>query len=396
MEKNTLEELETKDIIEIESTKGDSEFLPISNTDKNEPVIDSANVESSSPLDINSIVENESEEMKELFDQLKKSDFNAHKVMVDNMEKIFKNTYLSFCESNIDRIKFFISEGDSPSHISSEYNIKINGIDYHWNEDLFFKFESYKSSKLGDVELYLLDYREIHERVHKMDNSLFDDIKHSHKDFTYEDAKNSFNKSLEDIAERLKDIVYKEYTHNKSKYADIEAVDYFLDAEKSLLLINLLKEYNESNIDYSKLYSSTRMIRESIVKKINKDMKKSGHKLSDNDKDSIIDMIRITTELLRFSYYVKVKEIHNMEKIASILQSDDSNKMKHFKAYTENTIYKVLYKSLADRDGRYYISPYILSLYEEGNIEDMYIFKKFLDILEIAYQNNKTTANDEL
>ena len=321
------------------------------------------------------------EESKKIYDEFIKSGLNANEVMANQMERIFASAYKTFCEANMERIKFFIESGKRPDNISKEYDIELNNTIYHWKEDLFFKSEEFKSTKLGTVPLYILDYARIHEEVFKMDDSLFDDLKESYEKekgtkVSYRVLKENFNANLEDIAEKISSTVSNQYLEKKINYADIDAVDKIFSKEM------LEKSKTSSKSSARDLSTSLRSNKEKLIKKIKKDLSKSKNRITKNDEQVITVMGEQIGELFGFAVLRNVYDNISLEILVSrITQLEPKNKdVQKLFIYTKLLVYKMLCNSLVTAKDRIILPSLVTQFYNETDIEKSYIFSKLIDL----------------
>lgn len=321
------------------------------------------------------------EESKKIYDEFIKSGLNANEVMANQMERIFASAYKTFCEANMERIKFFIESGKRPENISKEYDIELNNTIYHWKEDLFFKSEEFKSTKLGTVPLYILDYARIHEEVLKMDDLLFDDLKEAYEkengtEVSYKVLKENFNSSLEEIAEKISNSVSNHYLEKKINYADIDAVDKIFNKEM------LDKSKTSSKSSARDLSTSLRSNKEKLIKKIKKDLSKSKNRVSKNDEQVITVMGEQIGELFGFAVLRNVYDDISLEILVSrITQLEPKNKdIQKLFIYTKLLAYKMLCNSLVTARDRIILPALVTQFYNETDIEKSYIFSKLIDL----------------
>lgn len=321
------------------------------------------------------------EESKELYNQLINSGMNASQVMSNQMERIFNSAYKTFCEANMERLKFFIESGDKPEIIDDEYNIELNGINYHWKKDLFFKSEEFHSTQLGTVKLYLLDYSKIHEEVLKMEDSLFDDLKLSYekehnKDISYKELKLNFNKDLEDIAEKIGSTVSNKYIDKKINYADLDAVDKIFNID------SLNKSKTDSSTSLKDLSTSLGANKNKLIKKITKDLTRNKKRPSKEDKEVITVMGEQIGELFGFAVLRNLYDDVSLDIIVSkITQLEPSNKdIQKLFVYTKLLVYKMFCNSLYSLQDRIILPALIGQFYKETDIEKSYIFNKLIDL----------------
>ena len=322
------------------------------------------------------------EESKELYEQLVSSGMNPNVVMANQMERIFKSAYTTFCNSNKERIKFFIEATDRPEYISSEYDIEIDNVKYHWKEDLFYKSDEFNSTELGNVPLYILNYEKIHLEVQKMDNSLFDDLKEAYekennKVITYEELKNRFNIDLEDIAERIRNTVTNSFLEKKINYADKDAVDKIFNEE------NFNKSKVSLNMSIKDMRISLNSYRNKLIKKITKDLVKNKRKVTDNDKEVITVMTSQMAELFAFAILRSIYDTVSLENIVNkVKEIEDKENIKKLFLFTNLITYKMMYHALFTVANRVILPALVTRFYKEEDIEKSYIFTKLLDLGE--------------
>ena len=322
------------------------------------------------------------EESKELYEQLVSSGMNPNVVMANQMERIFKSAYTTFCNSNKERIKFFIEATDRPEYISSEYDIEIDNVKYHWKEDLFYKSDEFNSTELGNVPLYILNYEKIHLEVQKMDNSLFDELKESYekengKTITYEELKNRFNIDLEDIAERIRNTVTNAFLEKKINYADKDAVDKIFNEE------NFNKSKVSLHMSIKDMRISLNSYRNKLIKKITKDLVKNKRKVTDNDKEVITVMTSQMAELFAFAILRSIYDTVSLENIVNkVKEIEDKENIKKLFLFTNLITYKMMYHALFTVANRVILPALVTRFYKEEDIEKSYIFTKLLDLGE--------------
>lgn len=364
------EKVEKSDTIEKDDTKEVKEEEPVSK--------------------IKSIEEffSDDPEFLEGYKKLEKVGFSSAAFMGNAYESIFKEAYELFVKNNIPRIKNFITSKDKGElNLPAKFDIQVEGTTYRFKDELFVKVDSYKSSEKGNVDLYLLDFKEIQDEVNKLPETLFDDIKESLKEkneeFDLEKERVRFNLNLEDIAVKLNEEVRRNYIDEKMNFGDIDAIDSIFNEDHFKLVKDRMGDINSYKINTLNL--STKNIESKIIKKISKDIIKLGEKSTKQDAYVIATMVSQISEFWSLLLYYRKEKYEDLNLAIGYIKEHEKDKdIKLFMAYNRNFMYKLFYEAFKLRSSRIVIPALVKAFYSYEDITKSYLFDKlYNEILKL-------------
>lgn len=319
-------------------------------------------------------------EFLEGYKKLEKVGFSSAAFMGNAYESIFKEAYELFVKNNIPRIKNFITSKDKGElNLPTKFDIQVEGTTYRFKDELFVKVDSYKSSKKGTVDLYLLDFKEIQDEVNKLPENLFDDIKESLKEkneeFDLEKERVRFNLNLEDIAVKLNEEVRRNYIDEKMNFGDIDAIDSIFNEDHFKLVKERMGDINSYKINTLNL--STKNIESKIIKKISKDIIKLGEKSTKQDAYVIATMVSQISEFWSLLLYYRKEKYEDLNLAIGYIKEHEKDKdIKLFMAYNRNFMYKLFYEAFKIRISRIVIPALVKAFYTYEDITKSYLFDK--------------------
>lgn len=319
-------------------------------------------------------------EFLEGYKKLEKVGFSSAAFMGNAYESIFKEAYELFVKNNIPRIKNFITSKDKGElNLPAKFDIQVEGTTYRFKDELFVKVDSYKSSEKGNVDLYLLDFKEIQDEVNKLPENLFDDIKESLKEkneeFDLEKERLRFNLNLEDIAVKLNEEVRRNYIDEKMNFGDIDAIDSIFNEDHFKLVKGRMGDINSYKINALNL--STKNIESKIIKKISKDIIKLGEKSTKQDAYVIATMVSQISEFWSLLLYYRKEKYEDLNlAIGYIKEHEKDEDIKLFMAYNRNFMYKLFYEAFKLRISRIVIPALVKAFYSYEDITKSYLFDK--------------------
>lgn len=338
-------------------------------------------------------------EFLEGYKKLEKVGFSSAAFMSNAYESIFKEAYDLFINNNIPRIKNFITSKDKGElNLPEKFDIVVEGTTYRFKDELFVKADSYKSSEKGNVDLYLLDFKELQNEVNKLPENLFDDIKESlekeNKEFDLEKERTRFNLNLEDIAVKLNEEVRRNYIDEKMNFADIDAIDSIFNEDHFKLVNDRMGDINSYKINTLNL--STKNIESKIIKKISKDIIKLGEKSTKQDAYVIATMVSQISEFWSLLLYYRKERYEDLNLAIGYIKEHEKDKdIKLFMAYNRNFMYKLFYEAFKLRISRIVIPALVKAFYSYEDITKSYLFDKLYNEVLKLYPITKDEIKEK-
>lgn len=343
----------------------------------------------------------DNKELLEGYKKLEEVNFDSRRFLGNAYESIFKEAYEKFINSNIDRIKYFITSDSHTKPISEKFDVQLEDTVYRFKDELFSKIDSYRSTEKGEVELWLMDYKILQEKVKELPNNIFDDIKkeveESNGTFDLEKEKLRFNVNLEEIIEKINQEVRNDYVNNKIHYADIPAVDSIFDEKHFKLISDRSK--NDKNMKINNIALSTNNVRNKIIKKISKDVIRLGEKSSKDDEEVISTLLYQISELWSILLLYRRDNFPDLDSAIKYIKEKESEKDKElelFMAKNRNFMYKLFYEAFKERESRIVIPALVKAFYSAEDITKTYLFDKLMnEVLKIYPVSEEEVSKGE-
>lgn len=342
------------------------------------------------------------EEEKKTFEELKKVGFDSQKFLANAYKNIFKEALRFFVDNNIPRIKYFVTSLKDDEKADDVFTIEIDGAKYKLNDNLFGKTEEYNSTEKGLQELYLIDFKELKKEVDKLPKEAFDDLKQLYKDmdkelnmqktFELEEERAKFHSDFEEILYKLNEEKKRSYINEKVRYADKDSIDKIFEKENFIKIRNGISK----TAGIKDFNTSTRSIKTSLVKKINKDIIKLGSKPSNNDGEVITAMISQISELWFLYLLYRKNNLKDLISAVTYLKENENDKeLRLDRAKENNFIHKLFYSAFKSHDGRILLPAIVKNFYSSEDIEKSYLAGILLDLAFVIYPKEEKDVQKE-
>ena len=342
------------------------------------------------------------EEERKTFEELKEVGFDSNKFLARAYNNIFKEALRIFVTNNVPRIKYFVTSLQDGEKADDVFTIEIDGAKYKLNDNLFGKTEEYNSSEKGLQELYLIDFKELKKEIDKLPSKAFDDLKELYEEvdkeigikkvFNLERERVRFHANFEEILYKLNEEKKRNYINDKVRYADKDATDKIFNKENFIKVRNKISKV-ASLRDFN---TSTRSIKTSLIKKINKYIIKLGSNPSSNDEEVITTMISQISELWFLYLLYRENNLKDLISAVSYLKEKENDKeLRLARAKENNFIHKLFYSAFKTHDGRILIPAMVNTFYNSEDIEKSYLASVLLDLAYEIYPKKEDDVQKE-
>lgn len=247
------------------------------------------------------------EEKMKAYELLKANDYNIEKTFFQMRDSAFNHAYEAFINGHLPRLERFITSDESIPNKNPKYDIMHDGVTYHWRPEYLVpvdKFESYS----GEVqELVALDLQAIVDVCNSLEDSVFQEGVDALKALrereiasgvaedrltnipTIEQERNSFMSVLYHIIDKSEALVRQEFHREKMTKADKTLLEKLFDDK---FMEELRKTCGLLEKAPTEVSSSCNYFLNKVIKKIAKDYKNHGMKISSDDKKAISGTIK--------------------------------------------------------------------------------------------------------
>lgn len=247
------------------------------------------------------------EEKMKAYELLKANDYNIEKTFFQMRDSAFNHAYEAFINGHLPRLERFITSDESIPNKNPKYDIMHDGVTYHWRPEYLVpvdKFESYS----GEVqELVALDLQAIVDVCNSLEDSVFQEGVDALKALrereiasgvaedrltnipTIEQERNSFMSVLYHIIDKSEALVRQEFHREKMTKADKTLLEKLFDDK---FMEELRKTCGLLEKAPTEVSSSCNYFLNKVIKKIAKDYKNHGMKISSDDKKAINGTIK--------------------------------------------------------------------------------------------------------
>ncbi len=247
------------------------------------------------------------EEKMKAYELLKANDYNIEKTFFQMRDSAFNHAYEAFINGHLPRLERFITSDESIPNKNPKYDIMHDGVTYHWRPEYLVpvdKFESYS----GEVqELVALDLQAIVDVCNSLEDSVFQEGVDALKALrereiasgvaedrltnipTIEQERNSFMSVLYHIIDKSEALVRQEFHREKMTKADKTLLEKLFDDK---FMEELRKTCGLLEKAPTEVSSGCNYFLNKVIKKIAKDYKNHGMKISSDDKKVINGTIK--------------------------------------------------------------------------------------------------------
>lgn len=356
------------------------------------------------------------EEKMKAYELLKANDYNIEKTFFQMRDSAFNHAYEAFINGHLPRLERFITSDESIPNKNPKYDIMHDGVTYHWRPEYLVpvdKFESYS----GEVqELVALDLQAIVDVCNSLEDSVFQEGVDALKALrereiasgvaedrltnipTIEQERNSFMSVLYHIIDKSEALVRQEFHREKMTKADKTLLEKLFDDK---FMEELRKTCGLLEKAPTEVSSSCNYFLNKVIKKIAKDYKNHGMKISSDDKKAINGTIKGLADFGLAVFVFKLLQaqgetnldLQKATELVSILGVDAKKS-----GLLSNIFYRPVAISVSnfcnDVTNRSMLGLLSSTLYPNGQVRfDTGVVKRYMEIFTDVFNNLENEEN---
>lgn len=356
------------------------------------------------------------EEKMKAYELLKANDYNVEKTFFQMRDSAFNHAYEAFINGHLPRLERFITSDESIPNKNPKYDIMHDGVTYHWRPEYLVpvdKFESYS----GEVqELVALDLQAIVDVCNSLEDSVFQEGVDALKALrereiasgvaedrltnipTIEQERNSFMSVLYHIIDKSEALVRQEFHREKMTKADKTLLEKLFDDK---FMEELRKTCGLLEKAPTEVSSGCNYFLNKVIKKIAKDYKNHGMKISSDDKKVINGTIKGLADFGLAVFVFKLLQaqgetnldLQKATELVSILGVDAKKS-----GLLSNIFYRPVAISVSnfcnDVTNRSMLGLLSSTLYPNGQVRfDTGVVKRYMEIFTDVFNNLENEEN---